>query len=87
MADSVDQEAPPQVQPDVVQALEVPAFLAYIRKVVPVLLDDEDPNLKALQTAFADKAHLEAIKKFLSDPQTPSLIVQRPSTKGKSFRF
>ncbi|RUS77140.1 hypothetical protein EGW08_015096 [Elysia chlorotica] len=84
MADSVDQEAPPQVQSEVVQAVEVPAFLAYIRKVVPVLLDDEDPNLKALQTAFADKAHLEAIKKFLSDPQTPSLIVQKPSTKDDS---
>lgn len=84
MADSTEQEvaSAPQTAPVAVQAVEVPTFLAYLRRVVPVLLDDDDPDVKALQAAVADKQHLEAIKKFLSDPQTPSLIVQRSSLKG-----
>ena len=84
MADAAEQEGGEPRTAPAVQSVEVPAFLAYLRKIVPVLLDDEDPNLKALQNAVADKQHLESVKKFLTDPQTSSLIVQRPSIKGKS---
>ncbi|XP_012938795.1 cytoplasmic dynein 1 heavy chain 1 [Aplysia californica] len=84
MADTAEQEAGAPPAPAVVQSVEVPAFLSYLRRIVPVLLDDEDPNLKALQNAVADKQHLEAVKKFLTDPQTLSLIVQRPSLKEES---
>ena len=81
MADAPDEGAPPA--PVVaVQSVEVPSFLSYLKRIVPVLLDDEDPNLKALQNAVTDKNHVEAVKKFLTDPQTLSLIVQRPSVKG-----
>lgn len=80
MADAQEQEPPPAAP--VQTAVEVGTFTDYLRRVVPVLLDDEDPNLRAFQAAVADKQNVEAIKKFINDPQTPSLLFQRVGGKG-----
>ena len=81
MADASEGEAP---APPVQSAVDINVFVEYLRKVVPLLLDDEDPNLKAFKTALADKQNLEAVRKFVSDPQTPSLLFQRVGGKGNS---
>lgn len=83
MADASEQEAPPAAA--VQSSMDVAAFSDYLRKVVPLLLDDEDQNLKAFKAAVSDKQNIEAIKKFINDPQTPTLLIQRVGGKGTVF--
>ncbi|KAL8576163.1 hypothetical protein ACOMHN_027818 [Nucella lapillus] len=82
MADASEQEAPPAAATQ--SAIDVGAFSDYLRKVVPLLLDDEDPDLKAFKTAISDKQNIEGIKKFINDPQTPTLLFQRVGGKDES---
>ncbi|XP_076442165.1 cytoplasmic dynein 1 heavy chain 1-like isoform X5 [Babylonia areolata] len=82
MADASEQEAPPAAATQ--SAIDVGVFSDYLRKVVPLLLDDEDPDLKAFKTAVSDKQNIEIIKKFISDPQTPTLLFQRVGGKDES---
>ncbi|XP_041352869.1 LOW QUALITY PROTEIN: cytoplasmic dynein 1 heavy chain 1-like [Gigantopelta aegis] len=77
MAETTDQDQSVQSVADTSE------FLGYIRRVVPVLLDDDDPDLAALQKAVSDKQTIEVIKKFLSDSQCPTLLIQRTSTKDE----
>lgn len=70
-------------EPQSVQSVaDISTFVAYIRRVVPVLLEDDDPDLRSLQKAVQDKNNIEIVKKFLSDVQTPALLVQRVAIKG-----
>ena len=80
MADASEQEAPPAAAAQ--SAVDVGIFSKYLQRVVPLLLDDEDPDLKAFKAAISDKQNVEAIKKFISDPQTPTLLFQRVGGKG-----
>lgn len=82
MADAPEQEAAPAAP--VQSAIDMGVLSDYLRKVVPVLLDDEDPNLKAFKAAVSDKQNIEIIKKFINDPQTPALLFQRVGGKGKN---
>ncbi|XP_071963522.1 cytoplasmic dynein 1 heavy chain 1-like [Antedon mediterranea] len=75
MADSSDTES----QSTQVVA-EVPILTSYLRKTVPLLLENGEPSV-ALDNALAEKAHVECMKKFLSDPQVHCLMVQRNVTK------
>ncbi|XP_048259760.1 cytoplasmic dynein 1 heavy chain 1-like isoform X2 [Haliotis rufescens] len=69
-------------EPQSVQSVaDISTFVAYIRRVVPVLLEDDDPDLRSLQKAVQDKNNIEIVKKFLSDVQTPALLVQRVAIK------
>ena len=83
MADASEQEAQPAAP--VQSAIDVGVFIDYLRKVVPLLLDDEDPNLKAFKAAVSDKENVEIIKKFINDAQTPALLFQRVGGKGKKM--
>ena len=83
MADAPEQEAQPAAP--VQSAVDIGVFIDYLRRVVPLLLDDEDPSLKAFTTAVSDKQNVEIIKKFISDPQTPALLFQRVGGKGKNI--
>ena len=62
---------------------DVNNFLKYLRRAVPVCFEEDNTSSPALETALADKSHLEAIRKFISDPQTRAIFIQRSSTKGK----
>ena len=42
---------------------------AYLRKIVPLLIDDGEGETSALERALKDKNGVEAQKKFLSEPQ------------------
>ncbi len=65
---------------------EVPALVQYLRKIVPLLLEDGEPS-SALDNALGEKMHIESMKKFLSDQQTIALMVERNVTKGKVMSF
>ena len=65
-----------------VQVADVNNFLKYLRKAVPVCLEEDVVTSQAFETALGDKAHQEAIRKFISDPQTRAIFIQRSSTKG-----
>ena len=62
--------------------IEVSVFANYLRRVVPVLLEEADDTPAALVAALKDKNAIDCMKKFLSDPQVPVLFVQRVSSKG-----
>ena len=67
--------------------IEVSAFANYLRRVVPVLLEDGDDTPAALVVALKEKNAIECMKKFLSDPQVSVLYIQRSSTKGTRVFF
>ena len=62
--------------------IEVSAFANYLRRVIPVLLEDGDDTPAALVNAVKEKQAIECMKRFLCDPQIPVLYIQRTSTKG-----
>ena len=76
--DTGQQQAATQV------VIEVSAFANYLRRVVPVLLEDIDDTPEALNNALKDKTAIECMKKFLSDPQTPVLVIERQASKGNA---
>ena len=50
----------------------------YLRRIIPVILEDYDGiELTALDRAFGDKNGAEALRKFISDPQSRALLVSR----------
>lgn len=70
-----------------VAVLEFPVFANYIRKVVTVHLEDDDIIPGSLNAALEDRSNQDCIKKFISDPQVSSLLIERSLSKGKKFRF
>lgn len=60
---------------------DVTVLIDYLRKIVPLLLEDGEPSA-ALDNALAHRVHQEYMKKFLSDVQSPSLLIARSVTKG-----
>ena len=82
MADNSDAEAA-QGQGSASQALMDQSVLGnYIRRIVPVHLEDSDDTPAALVTSLKDKSTLDSMKKFISDPQVQCLLIQRQTTKG-----
>lgn len=57
----------------------------YIRRIVPVNLEDSDDTPAALVTCLKEKATMDAMKKFISDPQVACLLIQRQAAKGKTL--
>ncbi len=50
----------------------------YLRRIVPVILEDYDNlEVNALDRAFNDKNGVEALRKFIADPQARALLVSR----------
>ena len=80
MADTAEPEG--QAAPAVQAVAEVEKFATYLCRCAPVLLEDQVDASPGLKVALADKQHTEQIRKFLSDPQSPALLIQRSSTKG-----
>ncbi|XP_023932000.1 cytoplasmic dynein 1 heavy chain 1-like, partial [Lingula anatina] len=81
MADS-GSEAEAQSQ-NVQTVADVSVFANYLRRAIPVMLEDGDDTPKALHDALKEKNKLEAIRKFLSDSQVPALLIQRCSNKDE----
>lgn len=54
----------------------------HIRKLVPLLLEDGGDAPASLESALEEKSALEQMRKFLSDPQIHSILVERSALKG-----
>jgi len=76
MADSGDTEQQAQTV-----AKFVGKFAGYLRRVVPVLLEDK-LTPQAFAAALDERAVVDTMRRFLADPQVPVLVVQRHSVKG-----
>lgn len=63
--------------------MNVAVFVEYLKKTVLMILHGEQlATSPMLDTAFEDTAHLECIKKFLCDPNTTTIFVQKSVLKG-----
>lgn len=66
--------------------MDVAVFVDYLKKTVSTILHgDKSATSPMLDMAFEDNANLECIKKFLSDPNTATLFVQKSVLKGLIF--
>lgn len=81
---SVDSLPPANDQATVqISAAEVSALVNLIKKVVPPILE-EDAYLQPSLVNLLDDIHIqEKLRKFITDPQIKSLLIQRISTKGE----
>jgi dynein heavy chain 1 len=81
MADSGETDAHQAAAAQAV--MEVSAFANYLRRVVPVLLEDVEDTPAQLVASLKDRSSIEAMKKFISDPQVPVLLIQRLGVKDE----
>ena len=61
---------------------DVSVLQKHLRKLVPLLLEDGGEAPAALEAALEEKSALEQMRKFLSDPQVHSVLVERSTLKG-----
>ncbi|XP_055497118.1 cytoplasmic dynein 1 heavy chain 1 isoform X1 [Leucoraja erinacea] len=60
---------------------DVSLLQKHIRKLVPLLLEDGGDAPASLEAAFEEKSAVEQMKKFLSDPQMHTVLVERTTLK------
>lgn len=81
---SMGSDPPPSVVVDAesVAIMDYDGFTNYIRKAVTILLPEEDVVPVPLNAALDEPDNQECIRKFLADPQTQALYIQRSCFKG-----
>ena len=60
---------------------DVAVLQKHLRKLVPLLLEDGGDAPAALEAALEEKSALEQMRKFLSDPQVHTVLVERSTLK------
>lgn len=76
--------APAGLPPDDgVASANVEAFLIYLRKTVVLILGQGQNGGPIPSTVFEDKQSQDAARKFVCDPQTRVILVQRIQKKGE----
>ncbi|TRY83561.1 hypothetical protein DNTS_016270 [Danionella cerebrum] len=60
---------------------DVSVVQKHIRKLVPLLLEDGGEAPASLEIALEEKSAMEQMRKFLSDPQIHSILVERSALK------
>lgn len=85
MGDSLDSNNLEQNSDDhSASIVEISTFLSYLKRVVTLLLQEENEDFSdELTAALEDRTHMECIKKFISDSQVSSLFIQRSSSKDE----
>ncbi|CAN7982336.1 unnamed protein product [Ixodes hexagonus] len=68
-----------------VELADVGLLVKFLKRVVPVLLEEDDVVNPSLETALSDKGNLDIFRKFIADPQTRSLLIQRSSSKDEEL--
>jgi len=63
--------------------LQIANLEKFLSKVCPVLLDaDQEDSTAAFIKALKQNETQSTLKKFISDPNTPALLIQRQSREG-----
>ncbi|XP_063589419.1 dynein heavy chain, cytoplasmic-like isoform X2 [Penaeus indicus] len=68
----------------VVAVAEVPHVTRYLLRITSVMLEDDDEPSTELGSAFKNPHNIEMIRKFVTDPQTKSVLIQRCATKEET---
>lgn len=63
---------------------DVSMLQKHLRKLVPLLLEDGGEAPAALEAALEEKGAVEHMRKFLSDPQVHTVLVERSTLKGEA---
>lgn len=66
---------------------DVSVLQKHLRKLVPLLLEDGGEAPAALEAALEEKSALEQMRKFLSDPQVHTVLVERSTLKGMVIKW
>lgn len=61
-------------------------FILFLFRIVPLLLEDCEGVPSTLSQALTEKNAQDLMRKFLSDPQVHSLMIERIATKGLFIR-
>ncbi|XP_050702243.1 dynein heavy chain, cytoplasmic-like isoform X2 [Eriocheir sinensis] len=65
----------------VVAVADVEAVARHLQRVAQVMLEEDDKPSAELVTAIRSVQALEVVRKFVADPQTKSVLIQRCATK------
>jgi hypothetical protein len=76
-------DSPPEIQN--VAVADTNVLTNHLKHVVSVLLEGEDQPSVNLKSCLDSKEYQESLRKFISDPQTRALFIQRQSMKGAGF--
>lgn len=76
-------DSPPEIQN--VAVADTNVLTNHLKHVVSVLLEGEDQPSPNLKSCLDSKEYQESLRKFISDPQTRALFIQRQSMKGAGF--
>jgi len=82
MAEAGDADSPTQHAPTVAVS-DVTKFASYLRRVIPVLLEDAEDAPESFASTLSERTAVECMKRFIGDSQIPVLLIQRLSMKGK----
>lgn len=77
----------PPVEQNIAQAADVSVLVKYLKNVIPALLEEDNSLHRSLKALLDDSGQQEKLKKFISDPQVKSLLIQRTSAKGSKVIF
>lgn len=81
MGDSLDGSGDPSPESQNIAIVDYSTFVNYLRKIVKILLPDEDEVPPSFNLTLEDKNSQESIRKFISDTQVWALYIQRSSSK------
>lgn len=62
---------------------DVAVLQKHLRKLVPLLLEDGGEAPAVLEAALEEKGAVEHMRKFLSDPQVHTVLVERSTLNGE----
>lgn len=71
-------ESPP-ADSETTALVEIPQLIRFVKRCVNVLLEDNDIFPPSLESALNDRQNHEYLRKFISDPQTKTLLIQKSS--------
>ena len=78
MTEVVQNEPPPSSR----NYAEVSDFCNYLKRTVGFHIEDNEDTPKSLTDCLKEADSIEYIRKFIRDPQTSTLFIQRISVKG-----